>query len=170
MIDFVVETGVGLPDATSYASMEEANDYFGVHPFHSDNWLDLGEPDKERLLMAASAQLDALITWRGWVASASQALGWPRVRVVDDEGRMINSDIVPRRVRQAMFELAFFLSRGDPYAASSSAGLERLKIDVIELQFSESMSITPVPAAALTLLRGLGAYAFGTRLRRVLVG
>jgi hypothetical protein len=166
----ILEDGTGLPGANSYASVEEADLYFLTHPYYSDNWDALGDPDRERLLVAASSQLDALINWRGSIRYSNQALGWPRVGVVDDEGRVIPTDIVPQRVKTAVFELAFSLSRGDQYAPSSSSSLERLKIDVIELQFAGSTTITPVPAPALLALRGLGEYAFSSRVRRVLVG
>jgi hypothetical protein len=166
----ILETGAGLANANSYASVAEADAYFATHPFYADNWDDLGEPEKEHLLIAASAQLDSLITWRGYIYSSTQALGWPRSAVVDDEGRLVHNASVPSRVKQAVFELAFHLSRGDPYAVSSSAGIDRLKIDVIELEFSGSTKITAVPAAALTALRGLGDYAFGSRVKKVLVG
>lgn len=166
----IVETGSGLSNANSYATLEEADAYFETHPYYSDNWNALGTPDKESLLILASSQLDALITWRGNVGSYAQSLAWPRYGVIDDEGRLLSISAVPQRVKFAVFELAFNLSRGDQYAASSSAGISKLKIDVIELQFTGSTAITPVPAAALLLLKGLGAYAFGSRVRKVIVG
>lgn len=166
----IPEDGTGLSTANSYASLLEANDYFATHPYYSDNWAALGDPEKEAFLISASVALDSLVTWRGRILSSAQALGWPRVGVVDDENRLYASNFVPQRVKNAMFELAMHLSRGDPYAASSSAGIEKLKIDVIELQFAGSVSVTPVPAATLLLLKGLAEYALSSRVRRVLVG
>ncbi len=166
----IAETGAGLSTANSYATLAEADAYFVNHPYYADSWCDLGTPDKESMLILATAQLDALMTWRGTLFGTSQALAWPRFGVIDDEGRLYSTSAVPQRVKNAMFELAFHLSRGDPYISSSSAGIERLKIDVIELQFTGSTIITAVPAAALLLLRGLGAYSLGSRVRKVLVG
>ena len=162
--------GTGLSDSNSYADVTEADDYFATHPFYADNWAALGTPDKERLLIAASASLDSLMNWRGYILNTTQAMGWPRIGVIDDEGRVVSNSIVPLRVKQAMLELAFHLSRGDPYAPSASAGLDSLKIDVIELNFAGSITVTPVPAPTLLLLRGLGDYAYGGRVRKVLVG
>jgi hypothetical protein len=166
----IVEDGTGVATANSYVTLEEADTYFETHPYYADNWAGLGTPDKENLLTAASLQLDGLINWRGFISSDTQGLGWPRTGVIDNEGRVIADNIVPRPVKIATFEMAMFASRGDPFAASASAGVERLKIDVIELQFASSTVTAPVPAAALLAVRGLGDYTLGTRVRRVLVG
>jgi hypothetical protein len=165
----IAETGMNVAGANSYATVPEADAYFTNHPYYADNWEALGTTDKERLLVSASAQLDAMITWRGRIYSPNQNLAWPRVGVVDDEGRVISAQTVPYAVKRAVYELAFAMSRGDQFAASASAGLEKLKIDVIELQFAASTVTAPVPAAALLALKGLGTYAFGSRVRKVLV-
>jgi hypothetical protein len=173
---FTVEDGTGLAQATSYASVVEADDYFSAHPFYADNWNELGESDKENLLMTASTMLDSIMTWNGTIYSNTQGLGWPRSLVFDSEYRPVASNVVPRGVKIATMELAMYLWRnGDVFEAPSSTGVDRLKIDVIELQFSStqnggSRGKAPVPAAALLALRGLGEYTLGTRVRRVQVG
>jgi hypothetical protein len=176
MFEFTVETGAGLPNSNSYASLEEANDYFSTHPYYSDNWDNLGIPDRERFLMSSTFQLDVLITWEGDIVSATQALGWPRTGVTDQEGRVIPSNVVPKQVKIATFEMAVFSSKGDPYAPSSTAGLDRLKIDVIELEFNNdgnnegSGSFTALPPRALLPLMGIGEFAYGANVRKVIVG
>jgi hypothetical protein len=178
MPTLIVETGAGLPDSNSYATLAEADAYFLNHPYYADNWSDLGIPDRERYLVSATFQLDAYITWDGYIASTSQALDWPRTGVVDEEGRIVASDVVPKQVKVATYEMAVFSSQGDPYAPSSSAGLDRLKIDVIELEFTSGGSgggagggsIATIPARALLALKGLGEYAYGSNVRKVLVG
>lgn len=170
MPTLVLEDGTGLSNSNTYASLVEADAYFSSHPYYADAWDNLGTPDREANLILATSSLDALITWEGYINSSTQALDWPRTGVVDNEGRIIASDIVPKGVKVATMEMAMFSSRGDPYAPSSSTGLESLKIDVIELKFTGSTSITPVPAAALLALNGLGAYTYGSRIRKVLVG
>jgi hypothetical protein len=167
---FVAEDGTGLSTATSYVSVAESDDYFLTHPYFSDVWDALGPPDKQRLLMMASTMLDNFIIWRGYVASGAQGLAWPRTGVIDNELREIASNVVPWKVKVATFELAVYLSKGDPFAVSSSTGIDSLKIDVIELKFTSSVQVAPVPAAALLALRGLGDYTLGNRVRKVLVG
>lgn len=170
MAHMIVEDGTGKAGATSYVSLAEADAYFQNHPYYADAWEELGEPDKERYLVSATMSLDTMMRWLGVIRSPMQALGWPRSGVVDHEGRTISNTAVPKRVKDATCELAFHHSKGDPFAPQSSQGLEALKIDVIELQFSQSSAPAPVPAAALALVTSLGAYAFGSRIRKVLVG
>lgn len=175
MATLVVENGTGLSNANSYVTLAEADDYFGSHLFYADNWDDLGEPDKENALMTATAMLDGIMNWYGYISSFSQALGWPRYGVADREYRVIPTDAVPQAVKIATMELAMFLSRGDPFAAASSTGVDRLKVDVIEIEFTNTQNggsrlPSPVPASALLALRGLGEYTLGSRVRRVVVG
>jgi hypothetical protein len=175
MLTLIPEDGTGLANANSYVSLQEADDYFATHPFYSDNWADLGEPDKLNLLAAATAQLDSLFLWRGTIISTGQALGWPRSGVLDIESRTVTSSSVPAALKRATCEMAIFLSRGDAFAAPSSTGVDRLKIDVIELQFTQTQNggsrvNAPVPAAVVLALRGLGDYVLGSRVRRVAVG
>jgi DnaT-like ssDNA binding protein len=173
MFEFKVETGAGLPDSTSYVSLAEADAYFATHPYYSDNWSDLGIPDRERLLMSGTYQLDVFIAWEGDIVNPTQALGWPRSGVTDQEGRDIPANVVPNQVKISTCEMAIWASKGDPYAASSNAGLERLKIDVIELEWganASSMSSASLPPRALLALMGLGEYTYGYNVRKVLVG
>jgi hypothetical protein len=170
MAELVPEDGTGLANANSYGSLAEADDYFTSHPYYSDAWFEFGEPERKNLLIRAAMEMNTLVRWRGYITNVGQGLPWPRSLVYDNEGRLIADNVVPTQVKYAQFEMAMFLGRGDPYAASSSEGVDRLKIDVIELEFSSSKITTPLPAPALLLLSGLGDYALGRSVQRVLVG
>lgn len=168
----IPETGLIVAGANSYVDLAYADAYFENHPFFSDAWSELTSPQKEGLLIYATRQLDLMFNWVGEPVRANeQTLGWPRTVYSGlTHPYIIANNVVPDRVKQAVCELAFHLSRGDPFAASSSEGLESLRVDVIELQFSGSTAAKPLPAPALVLLRGLGDYAFGGRMRKVVVG
>lgn len=173
---FIPETGAGVPYANSYVSLEYADDYFAGHPFYADRWTDMEVVRKQHLLAAASAQLDVLYDWQGLRSTPTQGLAWPRTGVYDTYGAYVSPYDVPDRLRRAVCEQAIQLSRGDPAeTAADTTGIGRIKIDVIELDFTEggppptSKAPSAAPAAA-QLLRGLGVYANGLRVRRVLVG
>lgn len=170
MVALVLEDGTGVAGANSYATVAEADDYFSTHPFYADMWDAQGIPDRANLLVSASGQLDALMRWFGTIAYDPQGLGWPRIGVYDPEGRLLPSTEVPSQVKTATFELAVYASRGDPFAPLSSFGVDKLKIDVIEMDFTPSIVRPPVPAAALLAVRGLGDYVYGMRVRKVMVG
>lgn len=167
----IVEDGSGVVGANSYISLADADIYFETHPFYADAWNELDDAKKQNLLIAGSQQLDTLFNWYGFRTYNEQQLSWPRQRVWFHSHRTyIASNIIPKQVKQATCEMAYFMSKGDVFAPSSSAGLDSLKIDVIELNFSNSTHRAPVAPAALTLLNGLGDYAFGGRVRKVVVG
>lgn len=189
MPTIVPETGLGVAAANSYSSVADADAYFVNHPFYADAWQDLGVPDKERLLIAATQSLDTMFNWHGTPSYREQTLGWPRygvlppnnqlnyavpmayqARAYDARNYYLSNVLIPGNVKKATYEMAFYLSKGDPFKLQSSRGLETLKIDVIELHFDKSITPLPVPAPALALLRGLGEYAFGARVRKVIVG
>lgn len=165
-----LEDGSGVAGANSYVSVAFADEYFLTHPYSADMWDALGTPEKERFLVTATMVLDSMFNWYGRIAIPSQTLGWPRIGVYDRESRIVPFTSVPLQVKQAVCELALHYSKGDPFAPPSSTGLESLKIDVVELKFGQSTKPVPVPAPALTLLKGLGDYVYGSRIRKVLVG
>lgn len=172
MVTLVLETGLGVPGANSYVDLDYADEYFLVHPFYSDAWAAVTDPERRKaLLIAASRQLDVQFLWRGTRVSTFQGLEWPRYGAYDDYGAYISQNVIPERIRQAACEMAYYLTKGDVSQNTQAAqGLDRLKIDVIELEFSGSTSQPVVPSVVLGLLRGLGDFASGIRVRRVVVG
>ena len=167
----IVEDGTGVVGANSYVSLAYADEYFSAHPFYSDQWSDLNLNQRHHLLIFATTQINNLFNWYGFRSYNEQVLDWPRQRVWYAQQRdYYASNAIPSALKQATCEMAYFLSKGDVFGDSSSEGLESLKIDVIELNFGNSKRKAPVPAAALTLLRGLGDYAYGGRVQKVLVG
>lgn len=174
MTTLVAETGAGLSNANSYAGVTFADEYFANHPFYADAWDETDPYTKVSLLISATTMLDIQYLWHGVRKTTTQSLEWPRYRARDQYDTLIADDIVPLRVKQACCEQAYFLTKGDrAYDAQASTGLDKLKIDVIELDFSSSPSLgrtQPVSSAVRGLLRGLGDYVNGMRVRKVIVG
>lgn len=172
MVTLVLETGAGVPGANSYVSLEYADEYFTTHPFYSDAWQSIFDSERRKaLLIAGSRQLDVQFLWRGTQVTTTQGLQWPRYGAYDDYGTYISQNVIPERLMQAACEMAYYLTKGDVGQNTQAAqGLDRLKIDVIELEFSGNTSQPVVSNAIISLLRGLGDFASGIRVRRVLVG
>ena len=174
MVTVVMETGAGLANANSYADVAYADSYFAAHPFYADAWDELDDATKAVLLVSATRALDVQFLWHGYRATSTQALEWPRQRVRDLYDTLISANVVPERVRQATCEMAYYLTKGDRSPENSTvSGLDRLKIDVIELEYSSSVSSSataPVSTSVRDLLRGLADYMTGMRVRKVVVG
>ncbi len=101
----VVETGAGLANANSFASLVEAEAYFDGHPSYT-TWQAVEPTAKEAALMTATRYLCRAVRWLGSISVSTQALAWPRAYVYDREGRAISSTTVPQQVKDAVCELA----------------------------------------------------------------
>lgn len=158
---FVVEDGSGLPDATSYLSVGEADDILAMNIHVSSDWAALDTADKERLLAWASRYLDERTKWRGRRMSEDSGLRWPRLGVIDRDGNLIPDDVIPRQLKVATAEMARYLRAEDRTVERDQDGLARLKADVIELEFREGYALPKVPEHMQYLLAGLGAVSTG---------
>lgn len=120
---FIVEDGSGLANANSYSSEAEADQY---HENHGDPaaWSGALQADKEDALRSASFFLDNKYgsRWRGRRENdyVENGLDWPRVNVIDDDGFTIDSNVVPKRVKQATAILALNVINGDTLTPDQS--------------------------------------------------
>lgn len=162
---FVVEDGTGLDDATSYASLQEADDYLSLRPGYAA-WEDAD--NTEELLMWATRLLDQRTNWRGYKQVNDSALRWPRYGVTDRDGISVAYDSVPTPVKHATIEIAFHLltQNVDPSAPISTSGeIKRVKADVLEVEYFENTATATTnyfPVGINDILFGLGAISTGT--------
>ena len=105
-MSLVVETGAGLSNAESFVSVAEMDAYFVAFGVPSSYALKT-EAEKEILLRVATQYLVAQYRgkWRGAQSTQEQALPWPRIGVIDDEGWGIDSNVVPKPLKEASYEL-----------------------------------------------------------------
>lgn len=88
----------------TYATLAEANTYATARGW--TDWAALTDAAKELRLTEAAVYLDTSYSWKGSIASETQAMSWPRTGVKDLEGRTIASDAYPARLKDAQIELA----------------------------------------------------------------
>lgn len=144
----IVENGTGLPDAESYISVADADDYFAKRGYTL--WATMTEPEKEASLRRATDYMGQVyrLRWSGTRVNGEQALDWPRAFVVRDDfeyaglngstiigGRFyFPSDEVPKEVKDACAQLAWRASSGE-LAPDLTQKVLREKVDVIEVQY-----------------------------------
>lgn len=157
-LTFIPETGQGIPNANSYVTVEEADAYLEANIHAWTSWSVLDTDVKEALLIWSTRYLDQRVDWNGGLTTQGQSLRWPRERVRDADGFWVDNDVIPSQLKAAVIELAYSLLTTDPTAPTSSAGLEKLKVDVIELQFTKYYTAAAVPSNVLALLAGLGTF------------
>lgn len=104
-MQFIVESGVGMNDATSYVSVEYADQYISF--FYPDSeWQELDEDEKELRLINATDYIDNFLVWTSTIKNENQALNWPRDEFKDRQGRLIGDDSVPKLVKEAVAVVA----------------------------------------------------------------
>jgi len=133
-MSIVVENGTGLASADSYLSVADADTY------HSDrantSWTGTDEV-KEIALRKATQYLDSTYNWIGKIYSTTQSLSWPRVGVLDRQGRDLEGS-VPQPIKNAIAELAMISLTLDLVSNTTSDDyIKREKVGPLETEYKD---------------------------------
>jgi len=170
---FIVEDGTVVPDANSYATVAEAEDYATDRLYTS--WTSASS-GKEEALIRATAAIDAMYGGRfpGYkVSGRDQSLEWPRQAAYDDEDNLIAADEVPIEIKQAVYEAAV---RELAVPGSMMPDLERgggirsLRAGSVAIEYSDTATVTTTYSLingilAPLLVTGSGGGMFGVAVR-----
>jgi hypothetical protein len=108
-------------DANSYCSDAFAQAYFDAR-LNATAWSGAGDKQETALLMACARMEQE--KYKGTRTTTAQALKFPRIGLVDDDGLAVDPDVVPLVVKQAQCEYALDLLIGD---TTRGTGLEQFK-------------------------------------------
>jgi hypothetical protein len=126
-MSIIIETGEGLADAESYASVAAADARCAGLGLTA--WAALAEADKEIALRKAMIFMATYrVRWTGRRMSQRQSLDWPRYGVKAD-GFPVPSDIVPVDVVNACIDLAARAGRGEDLLPDLDTGSNVIKKD-----------------------------------------
>lgn len=135
----IIETGAGLADAESYASVPAADARCASLGLTA--WAALAEVDKEISLRKAMTFMATYRTrWAGRRVYQHQALDWPRYNVAVD-GFTVPSTIVPAEVVNACIDLAARAGRGEdllPDLDTGSNAIKRDKVGPIDTEYFQN--------------------------------
>jgi len=147
---------IGASDANSYVSLAEANAYF-LNRVHSSAWEDF--EDKSKVLITSSQMLDWYIKWKGFRASTTQNMLWPRIDVVRRDGTIIADDVIPNEVKTATYEQALSSLEEDRTDDNALAGISQLKAGSLMIKAAESgvdsTDIDPIASKVYKILSDL---------------
>lgn len=137
----IVEDGTIVTNANSYNSIAQADDYFTFQRPGVTDWIGFDSTLKEASLRYAAILLDGEC-WNGHRAQPLvQALAWPRNLVwYEAQRRYFTASEIPVDVRYAQLELALAVAREDRSLVAEGAGgggLERVKVDVLEVEWMQ---------------------------------
>lgn len=168
----IVETGTGLANAESYASVAEADTRLAAYGFTA--WAALAQAAKETALrLATDFMLNAYRTrWKGYRVNEVQALDWPRYYVerVDAIGSVsyYPSNSIPNEIKAACIDLAYKTTQGIELAPDIDQAQKRVKVGPIEVEYDTNGNQATVFRAVESKLRPFfnGAGGAMTRLVR----
>ena len=133
------ETGAGLADAESYASIAAAD--ARCASLGQIAWAALAETDKEIALRKAMIFMATYRTrWAGRRVYQHQALDWPRYNVAVD-GFIVPSTIVPLDIVNACIDLAVRAGSGEdllPDLDTGSNAIKRDKVGPIDTEYFQN--------------------------------
>ena len=146
---------VGHVEANSYADVAYADDFFS-NTIGNDSWPAILS-NKEAALIESTRILDSQFDWLGIIASNEQALRFPRKALYDVDGRLIPETIIPKLLKDATCNLAYYLLENGGLNQTQS-DLKGLKIGPIDLKFTGGVSVIGVPKFVVRSLQSLGQY------------
>lgn len=156
----IPEDGTGVPNANTYATRAQADEYHEGR-LHGSTWTAATPESKDQALVSATRYLDTL-TWEGERISIDQALAWPRTGAVWD-GHEVPDTMLPRPVRDATIELARLLLDSDLQAEQDSDNVKEIGLgqNAVNIVFKDGSKTRRMPLAIGELLQGLGGSTEG---------
>lgn len=146
---FIVENGTGLPDATSYVSVEEADQIMDRVPDqYKSGWLEMDEYQKQQVLIWGTQIFDDYVYFPchpNQKVSQAQALNFPRYGIYNQDGYQIPTNEVPDFVKRATVQLGFELGAtnllSEPVRGITSATVGPLSVTFAENYASQTRVI-----------------------------
>lgn len=109
---FVVEDGSVVADANALISVADADQIMENYG-NSSAWSGSLQAEKEMAIREATRYLNFHYVWDGYKVNVDQTTQWPRYEVYDEDFNLIDSDIVPRQIKEACAYLALKVIDGD---------------------------------------------------------
>jgi len=141
----ITETGAVIANANTYITLAEANTYHTL--YGNTNWQGT-DAEKEQALVLACQSLDNLYGPRylsGLLPNSTQALLFPRMYFVDNNGIIVNQNQIPKSIKNAQAELALkaLLNENMFPEENTNAGVASESVKVGEITTSTSYARRP---------------------------
>ena len=107
-IEFIVETGAGLTNATSYVSIAEYKQYYENRGI---DYTATADATIQAKLNIATEYIDNNYNFIGNISNDDQALSFPRVGL-SKNGYAIDSDVIPQDLKDAVCYIADKVKNG----------------------------------------------------------
>ena len=155
---------------TSNAYITEAEgDTYHEGRLNNSEWTAGTQANKEASIIWATRVLDSMFEWKGSTSDSEQALDWPRIGVYNKKNQYLDSEAIPREVKDATAELAFQLIKQDRLVIDEpdSSGVKSFSLGSIKFAFDPKDRADLIPSWVQTLLAPLSTSTGSTvSLRR----
>ena len=120
-----LDNTVGGANANAYCSIAEADAYHEARGFN-DRWVTGSVTEKTAAIVWATRLLD-MENFVGTMTVRTGALRWPRFGIIDRDYRIVDPQVIPQFIKNAVAEWAFFLlsedrTRADGLSAAKPSG------------------------------------------------
>lgn len=158
---------IGAVDSNSYLSVAEADAYF-ENSLNAVAWT-VDDEKKGQALVSATRLIDAKYKFKGVKTDQLQALAFPRYGVYNLDGWSYDDNEIPRRLKNAIAELALsLLTTTDPtFADPATAGIKKVSAGAVSVEFDKDDRSTTIPDAISDLIGHLVASDFDSGFRQV---
>ena len=106
-----LDNTVGGANANAYCSIAEADAYHEARGFN-DRWVTGSVTEKTAAIVWATRLLD-MENFVGTMTVRTGALRWPRFGITDRDYRIVDPQVIPQFIKNAVAEWAFFLLSED---------------------------------------------------------
>ena len=154
-ITVTVETGAGIANANSFASILTIDAYVLTNP-HDSTWTALTDAQKNGYAVWSCRVLNEQILWDGWIVDSDQALPLPRSGMVDREGYTIDNNVIPDEVVNAQCELARLLAVEDRTADNGLLGFKEISVGSIKLVADKADRPIVLAPSVFNMIKHLG--------------
>lgn len=130
----VVESGTGLANANAFASLATVTAAIAALPFAGTTWEDKTVAERNAIVAEATAILSRQ-SWQGSAVTGTQALAFPRAGLTTRDGWVLDQDIVPAFVVDALARVSLWLASqsASPYETTGLQPGTELEVGPIRL-------------------------------------
>lgn len=160
----VVETGLGLSNANSYASYAEAQEYVSSIPAAYKQAWPTAEYEISQLLIFATRTIDNFVYFPCCTQlSQFQALMFPLVGLVDQFGVAVNANPLPLFIKQATIQFAYELSKAD-LLQEPTRGISAATVGPLQVTFDtrQQNQRRVIPQSVASIVLPFGGVVRGT--------
>lgn len=168
MADLILNSTPGDPEANSYITLEEADQFAQLYPGEdfAASWLvNLDEQTRIAYCIRATNLIEQTVSWYYTSEASTQSLNWPCANVPrkgqlastpEELADILPAGTIPRDVRDATAYLALQLVNSNPMNAGA-VGIKSLGLGDLSIDYADNAPVAPVlDRQATTFIRKWG--------------